>query len=313
MKSKILVTGATGFIGSNVVRRLVNNDIDIGIIKRQNSDLWRIKDLIDKIHVYDTPLEKTEDVLKTISEFEPDIIFHLATNYSPDHKPQDIPLMVNTNILGTGNLLEASKEYGVKLFVNTSSCFVYKSIREKIKEDSRLDPFNLYAMTKIQAENACNFYAEKYGLDIVTFRLFPPYGPYDNEKKLIPYLIRTILAKEHLKMTSGKQQWDFIYVDDIVDAYMKLITMPKLPNKHEIFNIGTGHSTSIRDITNLVSSLIGNKVKPAWGAIPHRKNEIWHMCADIDKADKHLKWRPKISIAEGLKFTIDWHKGFRKR
>ena len=122
--NKVLITGATGFIGSHLVQRLIHEKLEVGIIKREYSDVWRIKGLLDKIVTYDVDLCDTQGIAKAVSHFRPDVIFHLATYYAVDHKPQEIPLMVDTNVLGTINLLDAAKESMVKLFVNTSSCFV---------------------------------------------------------------------------------------------------------------------------------------------------------------------------------------------
>ena len=312
--NKVLITGATGFIGSHLTQRLLREGFEVGIIKRENSDVWRIKDLLDKIAAYDVDLRDTEEVSKAFSHFRPDVIFHLATYYAVEHVPQEVSLMVDTNVLGTVNLLEASKESMVKLFVNTSSCFVYKESENKLRENDDLSPLNLYALTKIQAEQACSFYAEKNGLKVITFRLFPPYGPADHERRLIPYVIKNLLEGEKLKLTTGMQRWDFVYVDDIVDAYFKLLSVTDLPQKHEIFNVGTGNADSVREVVSRIKEIIGAELEPEWGATPHRKNEVWFICADISKTETFLSWQPKIQIlGEGLKLTVEWYKNFWKK
>lgn len=312
--NKVLITGATGFIGSHLTQRVIQEGFEVGIIKREKSDVWRIKDLLDKIVAYDVDLRDTQGISKVVSHFKPDVIFHLATYYAVDHKPQEISLMIDTNILGTTNLLEASKESKVKLFVNTSSCFVYKETKDKLKESADLSPLNLYALTKIQAEEACTFYVEKYGLKTITFRLFPPYGPADHERRLIPYVIKSLLDGEKPKMTTGKQRWDFVYVEDIVNAYFKLLSVSELPQKHEIFNIGTGNAISIQEVVIRIKEITGVELEPDWGAIPHIKNEVWFTCADISKAETFLRWKPKTQImGGGLELTIEWYKTFWKR
>ena len=312
--NKVLITGAAGFIGSQLTQRLKREGFEVGIIKRENSDVWRIKDLLDKIVTYDVDLRDTEEVSKAVSHFRPDVIFHLATYYAVEHKPQEISLMVDTNVLGTINLLEASKESRVKLFVNTSSCFVYRESKNKLRENADLSPLNLYALTKLQAEQACSFYAENYGLKAITFRLFPPYGPADHERRLIPYVTKSLLEGEKLKLTTGMQRWDFVYVDDIVDAYFKLLSVSDLPKKHEIFNIGTGNAVSVREVVSRIKEIVGSELEPGWGAIPHRKNEVWFTCADISKTESFLGWQPKIQImGKGLELTVRWYKDFWKR
>ena len=307
--NRVLLTGSAGFIGSHLTQRLIREGYEVGIIKRENSDMWRIKDLLGKIIAYDVDLRDTQEVSKAISHFRPDAIFHLATYYAVEHVPQEVSLMVDTNVLGTINLLEASKESAVKLFVNTSSCFVYEESENKLRENDQLSPLNLYALTKIQAEQACTFYTEKYGLKTITFRLFPPYGPADHERRLIPYVIKSLLDGERLKMTTGKQRWDFVYVDDIIDAYFKLLDIPNLPVKHEIFNIGTGNAVSVREVVSRIKEIVDADLEPEWEAFPHRKNEVWFICADISKTKTVLGWQPKIHIlGEGLERTVNGYK-----
>ncbi len=314
---KVLITGATGFVGSRLTQRLVNEAFEVGIVKRRNSNVWRIKNLLDKIKTYDVDIRDIKCVYGAISHFKPDVIFHLATYYVIDHQPQELPLLIDTNVSGTMNLLEASREFMVKLFVNTSSCFVYKNNKDKLSESMELNPLNLYALTKILAEQTCTFYAEKYDLKIITFRLFPPYGPYDHERRLIPYTITSLIEGKEPKMTTGEQRWDFVYIDDIVNAYLKALSVHKLPIKHEIFNIGTGNAVSIRKIVSRIKEIIGTELEPDWGAIPHRVNELWYTCADTSKAERILKWKPKIQIlTDGLQFTVEWYKniwGGKKR
>ncbi len=189
---KILLTGATGFLGSHLTRRLLRDGFDVAIIKREKSESWRIADLLSKVRIYEGDLCDTVFVLEAASDFEPVIIFHLATYYAVEHTPEEVPTMFGVNVRGTVNLLEAAEATKAKLFVNTSSCFVYKSSTEPLREDSPLEPLNLYALTKIYAEQACFFYCRQYKVPCVTFRLFPPYGPSDHERILIPYLIRAL-------------------------------------------------------------------------------------------------------------------------
>lgn len=310
--NKILISGATGFIGSHLTEQLINEGFYVGIIKRKNSDTWRIKDSLDKIKSYDANLQDINEVANAVSHFKPDAILHLATYYTVEHKPSEVPVMIDTNILGAINLLEASKENAVKLFVNTSSCFVYEESENKLDENSKLKPLNLYGLTKIHSEDACSFYAEKYGLKAMTLRLFPPYGPKDNERRLVPYAIKSFLNETPLKMTSGKQKWDFTYVEDVVNAYSKALNLDELFEGHEIFNIGAGNAASVREVVTNLKEITGSMCEPEWDAVPHRKNEIWYNCADINKAKKLLNWEPQINIREGLQKTVEWYKDFWK-
>jgi nucleoside-diphosphate-sugar epimerase len=306
---RVLITGATGFIGSHLTRRLIQVGFELGIIKRRSSDPWRIIDVPDKIVCFDIDLRNAQEVLNTVLHFKPDAIFHLASYYIGEPSSEEISLIVDTNLLGVINLLDAAKESPLKLFVNTSSCFVYKENMHPMGEEAGLNPVNLYGLTKLQAEEACSFYAKQYGLPIITFRLFSPYGPADHERRLIPYVIMSLLNNQKPKLTTGMQRWDFIYVEDIINAYFKLLSLPLFPKKHEILNVGTGYAVSVKELVTRLAQIMGKDSDLEWGTLPHRKNEVWHLCADINKIQNLLGWKPKVQMMdEGLNRTIAWYK-----
>jgi len=309
MMKKVLVTGGAGFIGSHLINKLLDKNYDVSIIKREETNIWRIKDIMDKIIVYDADLRDTHRIAEVIAECKPDIICHLATIYAVNHQRNDMTPMIDTNVLGTINLLDASVDSSVNLFINTSTCSVYGASMEKLKENSIINPSNLYSVTKVQAEQACDYYSKNHDIKAITLRLFPPYGPKDNARKLIPYIINSISEGKSPKMTTGMQKWDFVYVDDIVEAYIRSLSA-RMQNMHEIINIGTGTAISIRDITSKIIELLGSGIEPKWGAIEHRGNEIWFNCADNNKAREILKWHPRTSALEnGLKLTIESCRG----
>jgi UDP-glucose 4-epimerase len=307
MFKKILVTGASGFIGSWLTRRFVEEGYNVAVTMRPDSSTTRIDKILKRISVFNLDLEDTANVNRAFKEFQPEVIYHLATYYTVEHKLNEIPTLIKTNVLGTVNLLEAAKNASSKLFVNTSSCFVYKNKDTALKETDDLTPINLYAETKLQAEEACTYYADKYGLPTVTFRLFPPYGPADNERKLIPFLIKSFLQGKSPDLTSGKQQWDFINVQDIVNAYLCLLSRDFKPT-HEFFNIGTGKAVSVKEVAETIAKILNSPIVPSWGKVPHRKNEVWFTSADINKAKILLNWQPQTSLQEGLVDTIAWYR-----
>jgi len=310
---KILVTGATGFIGSHLVHRLLREEHEVGIIKRSISKTWRINDILDQLTVFETDLQDLCKIQDAIETFQPCVVFHLASQYVTEHTPADIKSLYETNVLGTVNLLDSMIDSTVTLFVNTSSCFVYGSGSysdkdQRMSEGDFLNPSNLYALTKVHGEEACSYYAERYGVKCVTLRLFPPYGEWDNERKLIPFVIRKMIEGEELQLTSCKQKWDFTYIDDIIDAYMKILFILEFPEKHEIFNIGTGYAPSMKRVVLMIKDILGSDIKPKFGTIPHRNKEVWYTCADTSAAQKYLNWRPETKLKEGLRKTVNWYK-----
>jgi len=215
--------------------------------------------------------------------------------------------MTDTNIKGTINILEAAKELGnLQLFINTSSCAVYKQKMERLSEIDQIQPQNLYALTKISAEDACSFYADTFSIPCATLRVFPPYGPGDHERRLIPYVIGSLLKGIPPNLTTGKQEWDFVYVEDIVDAYLAILARYPFQNIHPVFNIGTGQPASIRTVVEMIQNNVGSTVDLPWGSVPHRPNEVWYNSADISKATSDLHWIPATGLNEGLQKTVNW-------
>lgn len=303
---KVIIAGGAGFIGSHLVKRLLEKKYDVGLIKREKTNIDKIKEYLKDLTVFNADIKDSEAVLPIFSEFKPNIVVNLAMFYTVEHKPEDINQMIDTNIKGTLNLLEASKQGKIKLFINTSTSFVYKEKKDKLKEEDELNPLNLYALTKINSEQLCSFYSEKYKLNAVTLRIFPPYGPGDNPRRLIPFVIKSLDNDEELKLTSGLQKWDYTYVEDIADAYMKVIAH-ELYNGHKIINVGASNPVSIREIVGDIKSIMKKNTNIEWGAIPHRENEVWYCCADINKAKIYFGWEPKTDIKQGLEKTVKWY------
>lgn len=303
---RIYITGASGFIGSRLVKALRADGYEIGVLVRPGSGLLRNAVSGRNLSVYTGDIRDSGDVSRSIREFCPDAVIHLVTYYAVEHVPAEIGVMIDTNVKGTHHLLEAAKEQGVKLFVNASTCAVYRQSDRALSEDDPVDPQNLYAVTKLQAEEAVRFYALNYGVDGVSLRLFPPYGPGDHERRLIPYLIRSFRNGESPALTSGRQRWDFVFVDDVVDAFRAVLRSYPLHDRYDTINIGTGNPVSIRELAETVMRLMGTKVSLSWGAVPHRKNEVWFNSADIRKAGMVLGWSPGTGLDRGLVLTIDW-------
>jgi nucleoside-diphosphate-sugar epimerase len=303
---RIFITGATGFIGSALALQLLNDGYTVGILARKTSDLSKIGTGMQGITICSGDIRDSSDISKIISDFSPDCILHLVTYYAVEHVAGELSVMIDTNVKGTVNILEAARESGVKLFINTSTCAVYGQKDRALREDDDLDPQNLYAVTKLQAEEACRFYALNYGVRCITLRLFPPYGPGDHERRLIPYVIQSLLDGKSPALTSGKQKWDFLYRDDVVRAFCAAITTTKVKKTYDVINIGTGQPSSVRDIVENIRAIMGKDVPLSWDTVPHRKNEVWYNSADIRKAKKLLGWAPLTTVPEGLEKTVEY-------
>lgn len=280
-EKKILLTGATGFLGSNLLKSLLASNCDVVIAKRSFSDAFRIEDIIDKCRVYDIDKINLEEIFK---ENKIDTIIHCATNYGrEDINPLNV---INANLTFPLDLLHFGLEYGLKTFINTDT-IIDKNI-------------NHYSLSKKHFREWLKTYSDE--LKIVNLSLEHFYGAYDNETKFVMYVVKNLLNKvEELNLTSGIQQRDFIYVDDVLSAFMTVIKyIDNLPNNYNHFEIGTGHSMSIKDFVLLCKDLTENSnTKLNFGKIAMRKNEVLDYKVDISGLEK-LNWHAKYDLKQGL-------------
>jgi UDP-glucose 4-epimerase len=303
---RVLVTGAHGFIGSHLTRALLDTGYNVRILARENSDLSRIKDIEGRISSHSADLRDPSSVRKAVEGARPDAVIHLATYYAVEHRPEEVGVMMDTNVKGTIALLDACRDRGISLFLNMSTCAVYHEKNATLEETDPVSPQNLYALTKLQAEDACRFYSDRLGVPAATLRLFPPYGPADNDRRLIPYVIRSLLAGQDVQLTTGTQRWDFVYVEDVVTALLAALSKPERTVSAGTMNVATGDPRSVRELVTRLDEMLGSKGNLLWGAIPHRKNEVWYNSGSTEKIRSVLGWEPGTTLDEGLERTIAW-------
>ena len=304
MKDNFLITGATGFIGANIARELVRRGHNVSVIVRSKELNWRLVDISQNIHIYECDIQDPR-IQETVSKIKPDYIFHLAA-YGALPSEDDVSKMVDVNIKGTANLLSAVKNNPFKLFINTSSCVEYGIKDRPMKESDVLEPINNYGVIKSAVTLYCQKEAIRNKLPIINLRLFPPFGYFENKDRLIPSVILSAIENDPIKVSTPKSVRDFIFIEDVVDAYLHAIKMPF--SKGEIFNIGTGQQYAIEDIIDICLKLSDSSSRILWGTVEKQSRFIepktWK--ADMSRTKKLLKWEAKNSIESGLKKTIDW-------
>lgn len=302
----ILITGGAGFIGATLIRELIKLKYDVNIILKKSSDLWRIKDILDKVKIYYVDLMDKNKLSKTVRKVNPALIVHLAT-YSNYRSQSDVEQMTEININGTLNLLEASKSINYKIFINTGSSSEYGIKEKPMKENDLLEPISFYAATKASATLLCQVFAKEHKKPIITLRPFSVYGPYEEKKRFIPTIIRSVIEDKPIKLTSGTQRRDYIFVEDVVDIYIKIIAKGK-KLAGQILNMGTGIEYTNDEVVKALFKVTGKKVKIEKGAFPKRLWDTSHWVADISKTRKLLNWKPHNTLSDGLKKTYDWYR-----
>ncbi len=307
MKYPILITGAAGFVGSNLVRYFVSQGIKIHIIIKKNSNLWRLKGVMNKIHVHYSDLNNKTNIKRIIKKIKPKTIFHLATNGA--YSDQNNLIKIKESIFdSTFNLINECKKYKFNIFVNTGSSSEYGFKKKKMKESDVLVPNSYYSAFKSSVSLYCQFESINSNIQIITVRPFHVYGPFERPTRLIPVLIKKMLSNKKISLVSPKISRDLIHVDDLIRFYIKIANKKNLIG--EIFNLGSGKKYTIKDIYNSLKKLTGYKKKNLWNSMKNRSwdQTIWY--SDMSYVRRKLKWKPKINLKNGLLKTVEWHKKY---
>lgn len=287
-KSKIFVTGATGFLGANLVTKLLKLNYIIYAAKRSTSNMSRYNDSSSQPIWVDLETICYEKFFKDNSI---DSIIHCATDYG--RKNTEPIQTLEANLILPLKIISAASGL-VKSFINTDTILA-KDI-------------NNYSLSKKQFCDWLKIYSTKIVAINIALEHF--YGPGDDITKFTANVINSMIScKDEINLTSGMQKRDFVYIDDVVNAIILIINSSEsFEKKYHSFEVGSGESISIKDYVELVKEISGNKTtKLNFGAIPYRENEVMNVKADISKLT-NLGWKPNIMLLEGLKLTIDFEK-----
>jgi len=296
---RILVTGGTGFIGKQVVSHLIKQNPVLCIIDKNIKEKFEYQNAEHhEADIYDKNILK-----KIVNDFCPDYIIHLAANNSHEDNPEVAKDIERTNIHGTRNLLEATKEIPYKRFIFLSSGEAYFGNKVPFREGMEVKGPTAYSRSKIESEKDCREFIEKYKKPIVILRASIVYGPGQKAQMFIPSIIESAMKKIEFSMTPGEQTRDFIFVYDLVDAIIKACMEERAIG--ETINIGSGIPVKLLDVTKVAESLIPDLNKKI-GAKKYRENELFEYYFDISKAKTILNWSPKHELKDGLAMTIQW-------
>jgi nucleoside-diphosphate-sugar epimerase len=289
-----LVTGATGYIGSNLVRRLVSDHWCVHIIVRSSSNLEVLNPILEKLVVHEHD-GTTKNMIEIVFNACPDVIFHLASLFIVQHKSDDIESLITSNILFSTQLAEAAAVHGVKKFINTSTSW------QHFEQPGYL-PVNLYASTKQAFEDILKYFADSSELKVLSLVLFDTYGPGDFRPKLVSLLINSIKSQKVLEMSPGMQKIDIVYIDDVVNAFLKASCY--LDNSKDLFSryaVSSGLPITLLDFVTLLETTLNVKLKINWGARPYRVREVMNTW---QKFDLLPNWNPQVTLSEGLKKLV---------
>ena len=304
MKKKILVTGATGFIGKNLVESLKEKFEIYALILDEKE-----KNVIPQI---DYILWKTffdrENEIKTLDGKKLgkiDTVIHLAS-YGVNPKDNDIDKMIESNINLTKDLILNLERVSCKNIIFTGSGFEYGDKGKiKLKEDMELNPFSLYGATKVSAFLIGKKLCESLGINYINLRLFNIFGEYEGSNRLIPQIINNYLEGKELNFTAGNQVRDYLYIKDIIEVY-EMILEKNIYN-NETYNVCSSEEVTIKEFITKVADTIGiNKDSLNFGTIPSRKEEALYIVGDNSKLKRDFNWKRKYSYEFGIKNMYDF-------
>jgi nucleoside-diphosphate-sugar epimerase len=294
-KPVALVTGATGFVGSHLVRRLVRDGWQVHIVSRVESNLPSFP-AFSKVtnHIQDG---STERLVNSVARAKPDVVFHLASLFLSQHSTDDIDALMMSNVMFGNQLLEAMKVNDINLIVNTGT-----SWQHYINEE--YNPVCLYAATKQAFESILEYYIQACGIKAITLTLFDTYGPNDTRPKLFNLLNKAASSGGSLNMSAGEQLIDLVHIDDVVEAYIvtaKRLLIGKVVG-HEHYAVSSGHPLPLKKLVHLYAKITQQTVVVNWGARPYRHREVmipWSWGNSL------LGWQPKVTLKNGLLRLVD--------
>ncbi|KQQ94941.1 NAD(P)-dependent oxidoreductase [Massilia sp. Leaf139] len=288
---RALVTGASGYVGSQLARRLVEEGWEVHVLLRPGSSLDALAPVIDKltVHRFDGG---TAALAHIVREAAPDAVFHLAAVFLAQHRPDEIEALIEANVLFPTQLLEAMAANGVRIFVNTGTAWQHF-------ENRAYDPVNLYAATKQAFEALLAYYVNGLGFSVATLALFDTYGPQDPRPKLMSALWKAAASGAALSMSSGEQLLDMVHIDDVVDAYLATERALRTAGPVQLrYGVSSGAPLRLKELVAAFEAALGARLQVRWGARPDRPRDTLRAWTDFEAPPG---WQPRVPFAEGLR------------
>lgn len=316
---KVLVTGGAGFIGSNVAEYLLNRGDDVVIVDEMNDyydvkikggNLKLLEEMVEgqegRLSIYKGDICDEAFMLDVFEKERPEWVCHMAARAGVRPSIQDPYIYIHSNIRGTTNLMELSHKFGVKNFVFASSSSVYGgSSSTYFSEEENVDnPVSPYAASKKACELLSYTYHHLYNLNVSALRFFTVYGPRGRpDMAPFKFIDRVSRGLELQQFGDGSSSRDYTYIADIVDGIVRAVDRP---HPYEVFNLGKGNGTSLKEFIDLVQKHVGKKANIK--VMPDQPGDVPYTCADVSKAYRLLGYKAKVPFEEGIRRTAAWYK-----
>lgn len=294
------MTGATGFIGSHVARLLVREGYEVHALIRPRSNLWRLRDILPSLQVVSCELLASEELSEQLSRIQPDLCLHLAWYAEPG---KYLASTENVRLLTASlNLASRLAELGCKKLVAAGTCLEYDTRLGLLSERSPTRPQSLYAASKLALCLLLEQLASKSGMRVAWLRFFYQYGPFEDERRLVPSVIRSLLRNQPVKVTPGEQVRDYLHVEDVAAAVFAVA----LSDLSGPVNIGSGKPVTVREIVTTIGALLHRPHLVELGGLPYEPSDPMFVCADNRLLVENTNWVPRYNLEQGLRQTVDW-------
>ncbi|MFN3976834.1 MAG: dTDP-glucose 4,6-dehydratase [Aquificaceae bacterium] len=304
---KLLVTGGAGFIGSEFVRQAVNKGYRVVVVDKLTyaGDLKRIEEVLHKIDFYKVDIANLKALREVFVKEKPKVVVHFAAESHVDRSILNPKAFLKTNIEGTYNLLELSRQFDVEKFINIITDEVYGEIEEgSFREDSPLMPNSPYSASKASQDMLGRAYHRTYNLPVITLRPSNNYGPWQYPEKLIPVVISRALENLPIPVYgSGLNVREWLFVEDCAEAVFEVMEKGKLG---EVYNVGSGIEKRNIEVVKSILYLLG-KDESLIKFVKDRPGHDYRYSVSTEKIERELGWKAKVGFEEGLERTVRWY------
>ena len=301
---RCLVTGASGHVGSFLVRSLVAQGSEVFALVRPESDLWRLTGVLDQISLVKGDLFGDTFPDREIRDAAAEIVFHAAW-YGVTGGFRNDEDQILKNVPGSLMLFRAAQEAGCSCWVGIGSQAEYGRVDGILREEILPKPETAYGVAKNSlralTEKLCEMSGE---VRFLWFRLLAAYGPMDDPRHLIPGLIERLLSGERPALTPGEQRWDYLYIEDAAEAMVRAALTTGATG---VYNLGSGRAEAVRWLAEQIRDAIDPGLPLGFGEVPYRPDQVMQLQADNSKIQAATGWRPRITLEEGLQRTVAWH------
>lgn len=310
VNSPILITGAGGFIGYHLANKLAAEGEKVSLLLRKTSLLRahaeELKRKVPSVSLHFADILDAKKISSLLNFLQPRKVFHFAGVSSSSRNQETFLPCLQANLLGTLYLLQSLTDRKLELFVFASTPDVYGQISFPFKEEQKIEPVTPYGISKAAAEYLCRFFYKEYRVPTVIVRISPVYGPLLKPDRLIMKVFDRCMhaKKKEIQLTSPHNSWDFLYIDDLVDALRQVALNRKVIG--ETINLGGGKAATIQEVVETICSITATPLRIQWQSKNCDSKNQRKRRSDIRKAKKILGWKPKTGLREGLLRTYQW-------